>query len=85
MTEETKGPEYTSFEIPVEEMTESQQLMLAILMQEGALRMKELIVARLESEKEDLTKEETLAIIASTLPNVFGDVETAEEEVEKKD
>jgi hypothetical protein len=84
MTEETKQPEYTNFEIPVEEMTESQQLMLAILMQEGALRMRELIITRLESEKEDLTQNEVIAIVASTMPNVFGEVEDAEE-AEKKD
>lgn len=64
-------PTYTAMELPVENMTDQQQLMLAILLQEGALRMRELIVAKLEAETEDLTKDQIIAIVNSTLPNVF--------------
>lgn len=81
MTEETKdttGPEYSTFEIPVEEMSQQQQLMLAILLQEGALRMRELIVAKLETEKENLTRDEVIAIVNSTMPNVFEDTKGTE-------
>jgi uncharacterized Zn finger protein len=86
MTEETKettGPEYTNFEIPVEEMTENQQLMLAILMQEGALRMRELIVAKLEAGEDNLTKDGVIAMVSSTMPNIFEDVSSVEESDEK--
>lgn len=71
MTEETKDATYTDYQIPVGQLNESQQVILAILMQEGALRMKELIVSTLEAEKADLTKDQILAIIAEIAPNVF--------------
>lgn len=73
MTEETKDGTYTEYQIPVGQLNESQQVILAILMQEGALRMKELIVSTLEAEKADLTKDQILEIIAEIAPNVFGD------------
>jgi hypothetical protein len=75
-------PTYTTMELPVENMTEQQQLMLAILLQEGALRMRELIVAKLEAETGDLTKDQIIAMVNSTMPNIFedaGDLTTNDE------
>ena len=71
MTEETKDATYTEYQIPIGKLNESQQVILAILMQEGALRMKELIMSTLEAEKADLTKDQILEIIAEIAPNVF--------------
>lgn len=87
MTEETKDGTYTEYQIPIGKLNDSQQVVLALLLQEGALRMKELIMSTLEAKEEDLTKDQVLAVIAEIAPNVFevGTDDSVEESPEQAD
>ncbi len=47
---ESKDEKYTKLSIPLDKMSDQQLLMLGIIMQEGALRMQEMIVEKLKAE-----------------------------------
>lgn len=47
---ESKDEKYTKLSIPLDKMTDTQILMLGIIMQEGALRMQDMIIEKLKAE-----------------------------------
>lgn len=47
---ESKDEKYTNLSIPLDNLSDTQVFMLGIIMQEGALRMQEMIVEKLKAE-----------------------------------
>lgn len=67
---------YTNMSIPLDKMSDQQVFMLGIIMQEGALRMQEIIVEKL-NEADSACAEWAVAIVesidATTFTNVAGE------------
>jgi ABC-type transporter Mla MlaB component len=71
---------YTSLSIPLDKMSDQQIFMLGIIMQEGALRMQEMIVEKLKAE-DSACVDWAISVVESVDASTFAPI--SEEEPEK--
>ncbi len=70
---------YTKLSIPLDKMSDQQVFMLGIIMQEGALRMQEMIVAKLQAE-DSACVDWAIGVVESVDASSFAPVEDEKSE-----
>lgn len=72
---ESKDEKYSTISLPLDNMTDHQVLILGIIMQEGALRMQEMIVEKL-NEADSSCSDWAIAIVESIDASTFTSVDS---------
>ena len=80
---EKKDEKYSTISLPLESMTDHQIFMLGIIMQEGALRMQEMIVEKLRAS-DSACSEWAVGIVESIDASTFAPIPAGEPEAEEK-
>ncbi len=70
---ESKDEKYTNLSIPLDKMSDQQVFMLGIIMQEGALRMQEMIVEKLKAE-DSVCIDWAVGIVESVDASIFAPI-----------
>ena len=74
---ESKDEKYSTISLPLDSMTDQQVFILGIIMQEGALRMQEMIVEKL-NEADSACSDWAIAIVESIDASTFTSVDSKE-------